>query len=887
MKITSDMKKYIYSFEEADKSMKDLLGGKGANLAEMCKIGLPVPDGFTITTEACNQYYANGEKMSDEVKHQIFENLTHLENSTGKKFGDQANPLLISVRSGAKISMPGMMDTVLNLGMNDEVAGGMAMLTGNEPLAYDSYRRFIQMFGDVVLEIPKYRFDKAFEAIKADYQVESDTDIPIVGLKQVIESYKSIVREETGEGFPEDPELQLLMTVQAVFRSWNNARAKVYRQINHIPDEIGTAVTVQSMVFGNMGNNSGTGVAFTRNPSNGENHLFGEFLMNAQGEDVVAGIRTPKPISQLEEEAPDTFQQFLNTANQLEKHFMEMQDIEFTIEKGKLFILQTRTGKRTAHAAVNIAVDMVNEGLIDQETALLRVDPNQVEQILHPIYDDDDLKNATQIAQGLPACPGAATGRIYFSAEDVVDAVLKGENVLLVRAETSPDDIQGMVEAKGILTSRGGMTSHAAVVARGMGKCCVAGCDEIVVDEQNKTLTVGDKVITEGEYLSLNGNTGKVYLGEINPKEVSLSSSFDKLMEWADRHRTLKIRTNADTPHDSEVAVEFGAEGIGLCRTEHMFFDEERIPSVQEMIVANDPEKREAALEKLYPFQKGDFKEIFKAMDGKPVNIRLLDPPLHEFLPTKEQEITELAKNLKMDFKELNNLINNLTESNPMLGHRGCRLGVTFPEIYIMQTKAIINAAIEVKRDLGIQVNPEIMIPLVSIDEELASLRKLVEKASNQLVSSSSIDLNVKIGTMIEIPRACVTADQIAKHADFFSFGTNDLTQMTFGFSRDDVGKFTGEYKRQDIINRDPFEALDQSGVGALMKTAIELGKKTNPEMHLGICGEHGGEPSSIEFCHGIGLDYVSCSPYRIPVARLAAAHSAIRSRKMVKETID
>ncbi|QEK12347.1 pyruvate, phosphate dikinase [Crassaminicella thermophila] len=873
------MKKYVYAFHEGNKEMKSLLGGKGANLAEMTKIGLPVPPGFTITTEACNKYYEDGKKIAETVVNQIFEHLYILEEKIHKKFGDTKNPLLVSVRSGAVISMPGMMDTILNLGLNDQSVMGLALVTRNERFAYDSYRRFIQMFSDVVLSIPKYKFDHILEKEKETNKIELDTDLTVNNLKSIIKAYKNLVKKETRKDFPQEPKEQLLMAVRAVFDSWNNSRAIVYRQLNDIPSHLGTAVNVQSMVFGNMGETSGTGVAFTRNPATGEKKLFGEFLMNAQGEDVVAGIRTPKPIAQLKNTMAKVYEQFVNVANLLENHYKDMQDIEFTIEKGNLYLLQTRTGKRTASAAINIAVDMVKEGIIDKETAIMRVEPTQLDQLLHPTFEEAAIKVAEKITQGLPASPGAATGRIYFSANDVVKAASEGEKAILVRLETSPEDIEGMVAAQGILTARGGMTSHAAVVARGMGKCCVAGCGEIKVDEINKVFKIDNKIFKEGDYISLDGNTGSVYAGSIPTKEPELTGNFGKLMNWADEIRTLKIRANADTPKDAYTAVKFGAEGIGLCRTEHMFFDEERIPVVRQMIIAKSLEERMTALDKLLPFQKKDFIGIFEAMGERPVTVRLLDPPLHEFLPHNDEDIKTLSEQIGVEYKVLKDTVEELKEFNPMLGHRGCRLAITYPEIYKMQVKAIIMAAIEVKKEKNIDIKPEIMVPLIGHEKELKILKELITNTANEIINESEIKIEYKIGTMIEVPRAALTADAIARHAEFFSFGTNDLTQMTYAFSRDDAGKFIGEYRKKEIFEKDPFQRLDQIGVGKLMEIAVDLGKKSRPDIKLGICGEHGGDPESINFCHKIGLNYVSCSPYRVPIARLAAARCAIQNK--------
>lgn len=873
------MNKLVYSFSEGKAEMKDLLGGKGANLAEMTNIGLPVPPGFTISTKACNMYYEKNEEIWSELSDQIFEKLSELENKVDKRFGDKEKPLLVSVRSGAKFSMPGMMDTILNLGLNDDTVQAIHKNTENERFAYDSYRRFIQMFCDVVMSIEKYKFDNIFESVKEKYNAKFDTDLNAEALKEVVDRYKKLYKQEIGTEFPEDPKTQLILAVKAVFRSWNNERAKIYRKLNNIPDDLGTAVNVQSMVFGNMGDDSGTGVAFTRNPATGEKKLFGEFLINAQGEDVVAGIRTPQSIEKLREIMPDIYTQFANVADLLENHYKDMQDIEFTIEKGKLYMLQTRNGKRTAFAAVKIAVDLVNEGKITKEEAIMRVDPVQLDQLLHPTFNADALKRMKPLAKGLPASPGAASGKIYFTAEAAVEAAKKGDKVILVRLETSPEDIEGMIEAQGILTARGGMTSHAAVVARGMGKCCVAGCEAIKVNEQSRKFIVDNKTFNEGDYISLDGSTGNVYEGIIETHEPELSGHFGQLMEWADEIRRLKVRTNADTPRDAAQAVKFGAEGIGLCRTEHMFFDETRIPAVREMIIADDLEQRKAALEKILPMQREDFIGIFEAMGERPVTIRLLDPPLHEFLPHNEEDIKKLADDMKVDYDKLKSRVEELKEFNPMLGHRGCRLAITYPEIAEMQTRAIIEAAIHVKKNKGIDVKPEIMVPLVGDVKELAYLKSIVVKLADEIIRDSGIELRYLYGTMIEIPRATLVADEIAKEAEFFSFGTNDLTQMTYGFSRDDAGKFLEEYYEKKIFDKDPFQAIDRKGVGKLMKMAVELGRAERPNIKLGICGEHGGEPSSVEFCHELGLDYVSCSPYRVPIARLSAAQAAVNNR--------
>lgn len=871
-------KKWVYLFKEGSASQKDLLGGKGANLCEMTNIGLPVPPGLTITTEACTDFYVQGEKLSDEIISQIKTTLKILEEQTGKKFGDVENPLLVSVRSGAKFSMPGMMDTILNLGLNDNTVEGMAAKTENHRFAYDSYRRFIQMFGDVVLEISKHKFDDILDGTKEKNGYKFDTELTTDDLKYIAQEFKELYKKETKTEFPQEPETQLLMAVEAVFRSWNNPRAITYRNLYDIPHNIGTAVNVQSMVFGNMGDTSGTGVAFTRNPSTGEKKVFGEFLINAQGEDVVAGIRTPLEIDKLNEVMPEIYKEFMDSAHTLEQHYKDMQDIEFTIEQGKLYLLQTRSGKRTADAALRAAVEMVDEGLITKKDAVMRVDPKSLDQLLHPKFDPIDLKKSTPIAKGLPASPGAATGKIYFNAEDAVAAVQRGEAAILVRKETSPEDIEGMNKAKGILTSRGGMTSHAAVVARGMGKCCVAGCESVHVNEAKKIMIVKDEVYNEGDYISLDGSTGKVYKGTIKTVEASMSGDFGKLMEWADDFRQLGIRTNADTPKDSETAVKFGAEGIGLCRTEHMFFEESRIFSVRKMIISDTVEQREKALAEILPMQKNDFKGIFKVMGIRPVTIRLLDPPLHEFIPTDEEDIAELAESMNISVYKLTETINGLHEFNPMLGHRGCRLAISYPEIARMQTRAIIEAAIEVSREENITIVPEIMVPLVGKKEELVILRKLIIEVAEKTKQEMNSDLSYLVGTMIEIPRACVTADEVAEYADFFSFGTNDLTQMTFGYSRDDAGKFLEDYKDAGILEQDPFQTIDQVGVGKLVEMAVKLGKGAKEHLHLGVCGEHGGDPASIEFFHKTGLDYVSCSPFRVPVARLAAAQSAIKN---------
>ncbi|MDY4561298.1 MAG: pyruvate, phosphate dikinase [Peptostreptococcus porci] len=870
--------KFVYSFDEGNKDMRSLLGGKGANLAEMTNIGLPVPQGFTITTEACNDYYENDHKIRKEILDQIDEKLAQLEKEQGKTLGAEQNPLLVSVRSGAVFSMPGMMDTILNLGLNDTSIKGLIESTNNERFSYDSYRRFIQMFSDVAMEVPKYKFENVLERVKEEKGYKFDTELSIDDLKEIVVEFKNIYKKEVGEDFPQDPKKQLLLAIEAVFRSWNNPRAVVYRKLNDIANNLGTAVNIQSMVFGNMGTDSGTGVAFTRNPSTGENKLFGEYLINAQGEDVVAGIRTPQSIDTLKNDMPEMYNQFVEITQILEGHYKDMQDIEFTIEKGKLYILQTRNGKRTAKAAINVVVDLVNSGVIDKEEAIMRIDPGQLDQLLHPTFDQKALKSAELLAKGLPASPGAASGKVYFHADDVVEHAKLGEKTLLVRQETSPEDIEGMVSSEGILTARGGMTSHAAVVARGMGKCCVAGCGELRVDEAAKEIRVGDRVIKEGQFMSIDGSTGCVYLGSIEMTSVEVGGNFGVFMGWVDEIRDMKVRTNADNPRDAKKAIEFGAEGIGLCRTEHMFFEEERIPAVREMILADNVEDRVKALDKLLPFQREDFHGIFKAMDGRPCNIRLLDPPLHEFLPHEDSAIEELAKQMGIRPTELKKRVVDLDEFNPMLGHRGCRLAVTYPEICEMQARAIAQGAILAMKD-GHKVVPEIMVPLIGTVNELKMLRPIIEEAVNSELEKAGVEMDYTVGTMIEIPRACVTADEIAEVADFFSFGTNDLTQMGFGYSRDDAGKFLGEYVDKGVLEKDPFQVLDQKGIGKLVEMAVKLGRGTNPELKLGICGEHGGEPSSVEFCYNQGLNYVSCSPFRVPIARLAVAQSTIKKR--------
>lgn len=871
--------KFIYSFNEGSKEMRDLLGGKGANLAEMTKIGLPVPFGFTITTESCNRFYKENMTLAEDIVQGIFEKIEELENVTGKSFGDSENPLLVSVRSGAVISMPGMLDTILNLGLNDDSVKGLAKLTENKRFAFDSYRRFIQMYGEVVLGIPKGEFDKIFDGQKKAKKVKFDVELNADDLEEVISQYKKVIEKHTGKAFPQNPREQLIAAVEAVFKSWNNERAILYRKLNGISERLGTAVNVQSMVFGNMGNTSGTGVAFTRNPADGNKKIFGEFLVNAQGEDVVAGVRTPSSIEKMAEVFPEAYAHFTKIAELLEKHYKDVQDMEFTIENNKLYMLQTRSAKRTAQAAVKIAVDMVEEGFIDREEAISRIDPEQISQLLHPMFEAKDLETANEIASGLPASPGAASGKIYFNADDAAKAKKSGQEVLLVRDETSPEDLAGMVVAEGILTARGGMTSHAVVVARGMGKCCVVGCNEICVNEVQKTMTVAEKVYKEGDYISVDGSTGKIYEGKIDTVAAVISDDFAKLMEWADEFRTLKVRANADNPREAKQALEFGAEGIGLCRTEHMFFEEDRIPAIRRVILADTAEEKAKALAVLQPYQKSDFKEIFKVMGDRPVTIRLLDPPLHEFLPQTYEEIKEVAEAMEIPVEKVKNKVLELQEQNPMLGNRGCRLAVTAPEIAVMQTEAIISAAIEVTKEDNIEIVPEIMIPLVGTKAELKNVKDTVVKVADKLISKADIEMEYMVGTMIEVPRAALTADEIAEEAEFFSFGTNDLTQMTYGFSRDDAGKLIEEYVEKGILEADPFQTIDVNGVGQLIKSAAVLGKQTRPKLKLGICGEHGGDPKSIEFCNQVGLNYVSCSPYRIPIARLAAAKAVVDNR--------
>ena len=876
------MTKYVYLFKEGNASMRNLLGGKGANLAEMTKIGLPVPQGFTVTTEACTRYYEDGKTIGEDIVEQIYAALAETEKICGKKFGDLENPFLVSVRSGARASMPGMMDTILNLGLNDVAVKGLANLTQNERFAYDSYRRFIQMFSDVVMEIPKSFFERVLDDIKESKGAKYDTDLTADDMKEVVVRFKEIYKEKKGVEFPQDPKEQLMEAIKAVFRSWDNPRAIYYRRMNDIPSDWGTAVNVQSMVFGNMGNTSGTGVAFTRDPSTGEKKLYGEYLINAQGEDVVAGIRTPQKIETLQQVMPDVYEQFVNIAHTLENHYRDMQDMDYTIERGKLYMLQTRNGKRTAAAALKIAVDLVNEGMITTDEAILKVEPKQLDSLLHPQFDAVALKKAKEIAMGLAASPGAACGMVYFTAEEATAAAKTGKKVVLVRLETSPEDIEGMAHAQGILTARGGMTSHAAVVARGMGTCCVAGCGALRVDEEAKTATIGDVVFHEGDWMSIDGSTGKVYAEAIPTVDASVSGDFATLMGWADAARKLGVRTNADNPHDAAVAVKYGAEGIGLCRTEHMFFEATRIADMRQMILSETEEQRREALAKLLPYQKADFKGMYKALEGRPMTVRYLDPPLHEFLPAKNmtEEIEALAKELGTTTDKIVAKIDELHEFNPMMGFRGCRLAVRYPEIAEMQTRAVIEAAIEVKQEDGYDIHPEIMIPLVGEVKELAYVKKIVLDTAKKVMEEKGVELEVKVGTMIEIPRAAVTADEIAKEAQFFSFGTNDLTQMTFGFSRDDAGKFLGAYYDKKIYESDPFARLDQNGVGKLVQMAVKLGKQTRPDIKLGICGEHGGDPSSVMFCHKVGLNYVSCSPFRVPIARLAAAHAAILEKQ-------
>jgi pyruvate,orthophosphate dikinase len=870
-------KKFVYLFSEGNKDMRELLGGKGANLAEMTNAGMPVPKGFTVTTEACTQYYEDGRKINDEILAEILDKLAVLEGQNGKKFGDPENPLLVSVRSGARASMPGMMDTILNLGINDVVAEGLVKLTNNPRFVYDSYRRFIQMFSDVVMELPKKNFEGIIDQVKEKRGVKLDSELGTEDMQELVVKFKAYYKEKKGVDFPQDPKEQLIEAIKAVFRSWDNPRANVYRQMNDIPYSWGTAVNVQTMVFGNWGDDSGTGVAFTRDPSTGEKKMYGEFLMNAQGEDVVAGIRTPSPIAKLKEVMPDVYDQFIDISTRLENHYRDMQDMEFTIERGKLYMLQTRNGKRTPGAALKIAVDLVHEGLISEQEALLMLEPNSLDAVLHSGFNKDALKKAEAVAQGLPASPGAGCGAVYFTAEDCEAHSSEGP-VLLVRLETSPEDIVGMQVSEGILTARGGRTSHAAVVARGMGRCCVSGCGALIVDEENKVAILAGHTIHEGDFVSIDGNTGNVYLGKLPTEEATISGDFAVIMEWADKYRQMGVRANADNPHDAGVALNFGAEGVGLTRTEHMFFAEDRIPAVREMIVASNVEQRKKALAKILPMQRGDFEGIFKAMKGLPVTIRLLDPPLHEFLPKEDEDIAALAQEMGMTFDELKNVVISLQEVNPMMGMRGCRLPIEYPEIAEMQAQAIIEAAINVYKETGMKVIPEIMIPLVASKSELKYVKDVVTKVADKLIAEAGIELPYEVGTMIELPRAALAADRIAEEAEFFCFGTNDLTQMTWGFSRDDSGKFLNTYMDKKILEHDPFQRLDRRGVGRLMKIAVDYGRETRPNMHMGICGEHGGDPTSIEFCHNIGLTYVSCSPFRVPIARLAAAQAAIRN---------
>ena len=874
------MTKWVYEFAEGNANMRELLGGKGANLAEMTNLGLPIPNGFTVTTEACTDYYNQGKTISDEIIGQIFDALAKLEVKQGKKFGDPNDPLLVSVRSGARASMPGMMDTILNLGLNDISVEGFAQKTGNPRFAYDSYRRFIQMFSDVVMEMSKSFFEGILDEIKQAKGAKYDTDLTADDLKEVIARYKAIYAEKMGEEFPQDPKVQLMEAVKAVFRSWDNPRAIVYRRMNDIPGDWGTAVNVQAMVFGNMGDTSGTGVAFTRDPSTGEKGIFGEYLINAQGEDVVAGIRTPQPISKLAEDLPQCYEQFMQIAEHLEEHYRDMQDMEFTIQEGRLFFLQTRNGKRTAPAAIKIACDLVDEGKITPEEAVMRIEAKSLDQLLHPTFEASALKNGEVIGQALPASPGAAAGKVYFTAEDAKNAHEdRGEAVILVRLETSPEDIEGMHAAEGILTVRGGMTSHAAVVARGMGTCCVSGCGEISIDEEAKVFSLGGYEFHEGDTISLDGSTGQIYKGLIQTQEASVGGDFGRIMGWADEFRRLQVRTNADTPEDTRNAVRLGAEGIGLCRTEHMFFEPERIPKIRKMILSDTAEQREAALNELLPFQKGDFKAMYEALDGRPMTVRYLDPPLHEFVPTDPEDIKALAEDMGMTPEQVQQKCDDLHEFNPMMGHRGCRLAVTYPEIAKMQTRAVMEAAIEVQEETGKTIVPEIMIPLVGEKKELAYVKRVVVETAEQVKKEKGSDMEYHIGTMIEIPRAALMADQIAEEAEFFSFGKNDLTQMTFGFSRDDAGKFLDSYYSAKIYESDPFARLDQSGVGQLVKLAAERGRATRPNLKVGVCGEHGGDPSSVAFFHSVGLNYVSCSPFRVPIARLAAAQAALAEK--------
>ncbi len=876
------MAKWVYKFHEGSAAMRNLLGGKGCNLAEMTNLGMPIPQGFTVTTEACTEYYNCGKQISQEIQDQIFEAITWLEGINGKKFGDTEDPLLVSVRSGARASMPGMMDTILNLGLNDVAVEGFAKKTGNPRFAYDSYRRFIQMYSDVVMEVPKSYFEKIIDEMKEAKGVHFDTELTADDLKDLANRFKAVYKDAmNGEEFPQDPKDQLMGAVKAVFRSWDNPRAIVYRRMNDIPGDWGTAVNVQTMVFGNKGETSGTGVAFTRNPSTGEKGIYGEYLINAQGEDVVAGVRTPQPISKLAEDLPECYEEFMNLAMKLENHFRDMQDMEFTIEEGKLYFLQTRNGKRTAPAAIQIACDLVDEGMITPEEAVCRIEAKSLDQLLHPTFVPEALKAGEVIGSALPASPGAAAGKVYFTADEAKDAGKggRGERVILVRLETSPEDIEGMHAAQGILTVRGGMTSHAAVVARGMGTCCVSGCGEIKIDEEAKVFELGGYTFHEGDYISLDGSTGKIYKGDIATQEATVSGNFERIMEWADQFRTLRVRTNADTPADTANAVKLGAEGIGLCRTEHMFFDAERIPKIRKMILSDTVEQREEALNELIPFQKGDFKAMYKALEGRPMTVRYLDPPLHEFVPTDPEDIKALAEDMGMTVEAVKAKCDDLHEFNPMMGHRGCRLAVTYPEIARMQTRAVMEAAIEVKEECGYDIIPEIMIPLVGEKKELKFVKDIVVETAEKVKAEKNSDIQYHIGTMIEIPRAALTADKIAEEAEFFSFGTNDLTQMTFGFSRDDAGKFLDSYYKAKIYESDPFARLDQEGVGQLVKMAVEKGRAARADLKCGICGEHGGDPSSVEFCHKVGLNYVSCSPFRVPIARLAAAQVALNNK--------
>ena len=876
------MAKWVYKFHEGSAAMRNLLGGKGCNLAEMTNLGMPIPQGFTVTTEACTEYYNCGKQISQEIQDQIFEAITWLEGINGKKFGDTEDPLLVSVRSGARASMPGMMDTILNLGLNDVAVEGFAKKTGNPRFAYDSYRRFVQMYSDGVMEVPKSYFEKIIDEMKEAKGVHFDTDLTADDLKELAAKFKAVYKDAmNGEEFPQNPTEQLMGAVKAVFRSWDNPRAIVYRRMNDIPGDWGTAVNVQTMVFGNKGETSGTGVAFTRNPSTGAKGIYGEYLINAQGEDVVAGVRTPQPISKLAEDLPECYKEFMDLAIKLENHFRDMQDMEFTIEEGKLYFLQTRNGKRTAPAAIQIACDLVDEGMITPEEAVCRIEAKSLDQLLHPTFVPEALKAGEVIGSALPASPGAAAGKVYFTADEAKDAGKggRGERVILVRLETSPEDIEGMHAAQGILTVRGGMTSHAAVVARGMGTCCVSGCGEIKIDEEAKVFELGGHTFHEGDYISLDGSTGKIYKGDIATQEATVSGNFERIMEWADQFRTLRVRTNADTPADTLNAVKLGAEGIGLCRTEHMFFDAERIPKIRKMILSETVEQREEALNELIPFQKGDFKAMYKALEGRPMTVRYLDPPLHEFVPTDPEDIKALADDMGMTVEAVNAKCAELHEFNPMMGHRGCRLAVTYPEIAKMQTRAVMEAAIEVKEECGYDIVPEIMIPLVGEKKELKYVKDVVVEIAELVKKEKNSDIQYHIGTMIEIPRAALTADKVAEEADFFSFGTNDLTQMTFGFSRDDAGKFLDSYYKAKIYESDPFARLDQEGVGQLVKMAVEKGRSTKADLKCGICGEHGGDPSSVEFCHKIGLNYVSCSPFRVPIARLAAAQAALNNK--------